>query len=125
LARILYRLSQSRHADRFLLTGALLFALSYDMPHRPTHDADLLGFGPSDVDSIAQTFRDIAGVDADDGMVFDPATVTAEEIREEAGYAGTRLTVSGEIAKARYKTKIDIGFGDALTPGASMPPTRC
>jgi hypothetical protein len=117
LERILYRLSQSEHADRFLLKGALLFALWYDMPHRPTRDADLLGFGPSDLDSIAQTFRDIASVDADDGIVFDPASVTAEEIRKEAGYAGARVLISGEIAKARCKTQIDIGFGDAVTPG--------
>lgn len=117
LERILYRLSQSEHADRFLLKGALLFTLWYDMPHRPTRDADLLGFGPSDLDSIAQTFRDIAGVDVDDGMVFDPASVTAEEIRKEAGYAGARVLISGEIAKARCKTQIDIGFGDAVTPG--------
>lgn len=117
LERILYRLSQSKHADRFLLKGALLFTLWYDMPHRPTRDADLLGFGPSDLNSIAQTFRDIAGVDVDDGMVFDPASVTAEEIRKEAGYAGARVLISGEIAKARCKTQIDIGFGDAVTPG--------
>lgn len=117
LERILYRLSQSKHADRFLLKGALLFTLWYDMPHRPTRDADLLGFGPSDLDSIAQTFRDIASVDVDDGMVFDPASVTAEEIRKEAGYAGARVLISGEIAKARCKTQIDIGFGDAVTPG--------
>ena len=36
LERFLYRLSQSPHADRFLLKGALLFTLWYDMPHRPT-----------------------------------------------------------------------------------------
>jgi hypothetical protein len=59
LERILYRLSESAHADRFLLKGALLFTLWYDMPHRATRDADLLGFGPSDLDSVAQTFRDI------------------------------------------------------------------
>ena len=117
LERILYRLSQSAHADRFLLKGALLFTLWYDMPHRPTRDADLLGFGPSDLASIEQTFRDIAGVDVNDGMVFDPASVTAEEIRKEAGYAGARVRISGEIAKARCKTQIDIGFGDAVTPG--------
>ena len=50
LERILYRLSQSTHADRFLLKGALLFTIWYDMPHRPTRDADLLGFGPSDLE---------------------------------------------------------------------------
>lgn len=34
LERILYRLTQSPHADRFLLKGALLFTLWYDMPNR-------------------------------------------------------------------------------------------
>lgn len=62
LERILYRLSQSQHAGHFLLKGALLFTLWYDMPHRPTRDADLPGFGSSDIESIARTFRDIAAV---------------------------------------------------------------
>ena len=117
LERFLYRLSQSAHADRFLLKGALLFTLWYDMPHRPTRDADLLGFGPSDLQSIGQTFRDIAAITVDDGITFDPESVTAEDIRKEAGYAGARVVITGELAKARCKTQIDIGFGDAVTPG--------
>ncbi len=117
LERILYRLSQSEHADRFLLKGALLFTLWYDMPHRATRDADLLGFGASDLESVVQTFRDIASIAADDGIVFDPTSVAAEEIRKDTGYTGTRIILSGELAKARCKTQIDIGFGDAVTPG--------
>ena len=117
LERILYRLSQSEHADHFLLKGALLFTLWYDMPHRATRDADLLGFGASDLESVAQTFRDIASVAVDDGIVFDPASVAAEEVRKDDGYAGARILISGELAKARCKTQIDIGFGDAVTPG--------
>ena len=54
LERILYRLTRSPHADRFLLKGALLFTLWYDMPHRATRDADLLGFGASDLESVAR-----------------------------------------------------------------------
>lgn len=57
LERILYRLSQSRHSDHYLLKGALLFTLWYDLPHRATRDADLLGFGASDLESLVQTFR--------------------------------------------------------------------
>lgn len=117
LERMLYRLSQSEHADHFLLKGALLFTLWYDMPHRATRDADLLGFGASDLESVAQTFRDIASVAVDDGIVFDPASVAPEEIRKDAGYTGVRILISGELAKARCKTQIDIGFGDAVTPG--------
>ena len=116
LERILYRMTQSQHADRFLLKGALLFTLWYDMPHRATRDADLLGFGASGLASVAETFRDIAAVAVDDGIAFDPASVTVEEIRKEAGYGGVRVIIAGELAKARCKTQIDIGFGDAVTP---------
>ena len=45
LERLLLRLGASTHAHRFLLKGALLFSIWYDEPHRPTRDADLLGFG--------------------------------------------------------------------------------
>ena len=117
LERILYRLSQSEHARRFLLKGALLFTLWYDMPHRATRDADLLGFGASDLESVAQVFREIAAISVNDGIVFDPASVAAEEIRKEAGYGGVRVTIAGELAKVRCKTQIDVGFGDAVTPG--------
>lgn len=110
-------MSQSAHSDRFLLKGALLFTIWYDMPHRATRDADMLGFGPSDLESIAQTFRDIANVEVDDGISFDPASVCVEAIRKDAGYDGARVTIAAEIAKARCKTQIDVGFGDAVTPG--------
>ena len=75
LERMLYRLSQSPHANRFLLKGALLFTLWYAMPHRATRDADLLGFGASDLASVADIFRDIAAITVDDGIAFDPASV--------------------------------------------------
>lgn len=38
--RLLARVSTSSHADRFLLKGALLFALWYDTPHRPAVATD-------------------------------------------------------------------------------------
>ena len=117
LERILYRLTRSPHADRFVLKGALLFTLWYDMPHRATRDVDLMGFGASDLASITQVFRDIAAITADDGIVFDPNSVIVEEIRKEAGYGGVRVIVAGELANARCRTQIDIGFGDAVTPG--------
>ncbi|HRK38621.1 MAG TPA: nucleotidyl transferase AbiEii/AbiGii toxin family protein [Burkholderiaceae bacterium] len=117
LERFLYRLGQSAHADSFVLKGAMLFNLWYAMPHRPTRDVDLLGFGASDLESIARAFREIVSVPAEDGMVFDAASVSVEEIRKSAGYAGARVWVSAELACARCKVQVDIGFGDAVTPG--------
>ena len=58
MERLLARVSTSPYAERFLLKGALLFALWYDAPHRPTRDADLLGFGPDDEANLIATFRD-------------------------------------------------------------------
>ena len=116
LERFLYRISQSKYSNQFLLKGALLFVIWYDMPHRPTRDADLLGFGDSNLKSLEETFRDISSMMVDDGVVFDPDSVTVEEIRKEAGYSGARVVISANLAKARTKTQIDIGFGDVVTP---------
>ena len=117
LERLLFRLSTSAHSDRFVLKGALLLTLWYDLPHRATRDADLLGFGPSDTGSMASVFRDIASVAVDDGIVFDPASVRVGVIRKDAGYGGVRVTLNGKLANARCVAQVDVGFGDAITPG--------
>lgn len=117
MERLLARLSASRHAERFLLKGALLFALWYDTPHRPTRDADLLGFGPDDATDLVASFREVAALDLDDGIVFAPESVQAQAIREDSTYGGTRITLAARIGSARCALQIDVGFGDAVTPG--------
>lgn len=116
LERLLYRLSVSRYADRYLLKGALLFSLWYDQPHRPTRDVDLLGFGPDDVETAVAAFREISQIAVEDGIVFDPASVTGAVIRKEAGYGGVRIDLRATLDGARVALQVDIGFGDAVTP---------
>ena len=118
LERLLYRLSVSEHAPNFLLKGALLFQLWYGQPHRPTRDADLLGFGPDDVPTLVGVFRDICSIAVDDGIVFDPASVAGSPIRKDAGYGGVRIDLRAALDGARLTLQIDIGFGDAVTPAA-------
>lgn len=117
LERLLYRLSISPHADQFVLKGALLFDLWFDIPHRPTRDVDFLGFGSAELPHLEAVFKGICAVDADDGATFRPDTVQAAEIRKDANYAGVRVTLLGLIDSARCPIQIDIGFGDAVTPG--------
>ena len=100
----------------FLLKGALLFALWYEMPHRPTRDIDLLGFGESDLLTMKRIFQEIASISCEDAICFDPSSITVDEIRKNTGYMGARVILSSELAKARCKIQIDIGFGDAVTP---------
>lgn len=116
LERLLYRLSISQYADRYLLKGALLFSLWYDQPHRPTRDVDLLGYGPDDVETAVATFREISQIAVDDGIVFDPASVAGSVIRKEAGYGGVRVDLRVTLDGARIALQVDIGFGDVVTP---------
>jgi hypothetical protein len=116
LERMLYRLSISDQRDQFLLKGALLFDLWFDVPHRPTHDADFLGFGSAEIPHLKQLFQDICRIEVEDGIVFQPDSVKAAEIRKEANYAGVRVTLMGMLDSARCPIQIDIGFGDAVVP---------
>ncbi|MFH3479059.1 nucleotidyl transferase AbiEii/AbiGii toxin family protein [Xanthobacter variabilis] len=118
LERLLYRLSQSPHRDRFVLKGAMLFVTWVEDPFRPTRDLDFLGYGESSPEAIGGTFREICGQPVDDdGVEFDIGAITAVPIREDVEYGGIRVRTSATIAGARVPIQVDIGFGDAVTPG--------
>ena len=117
LERLLYRLGVSPHRDRFVLKGAMLFAIWLDDPFRPTRDVDFLGFGDPAVEAMAATFREICRVEAaDDGVEFDAGGVRAEAIREDVAYDGVRVRTQAVIGGMRIPIRIDVGFGDAVTP---------
>lgn len=115
--RLLYRLSQSAYRDEFVLKGAMLFALWFDQPHRPTRDADFLGFGPPDADRLGDTIRVLCAIEADDGLRYDIDSIAVEAIREEAKYEGLRVTLLALLGNARCTVQWDVGFGDAVSPG--------
>ena len=118
LERLLYRLAQSRHCDRFVLKGALLFRMWFDLAQRPTRDADFLGFGNAEPEEFAAIFRELAGMEMaeDDGLVLDADAVRVADIRKAAGYPGVRVSMTATLDKARIPIQCDIGFGDAVTP---------
>ncbi|MDH0865941.1 nucleotidyl transferase AbiEii/AbiGii toxin family protein [Mitsuaria sp. GD03876] len=124
LERLLYRLSISRHNQSFLLKGALLFTLWYQDRRRPTRDADLMAFSPTDVDLLVALFKEVCVVPADDGVTFDPDSVRGVALNtSKAGVV--RITLMGDLARARLPIQIDIGHGDAVTPGpmfVTFPP---
>jgi len=117
IERLLYRLCQSKYADRFLLKGAMLFVVWDDKPHRPTRDLDLLGFVPAEKQEMARIFQEIVTTPViDDGLVFDAATVKAEDIREDNDYGGIRVTLLARLGTAEVPVQIDVGVGDIVTP---------
>ncbi len=115
--RLLYRLAESEYAARFVLKGAMLFALWTGEMHRPTRDLDLLGFGDSSEAELTKVFRRLClPTVADDGLTFSAETVNVEPIREDQEYGGQRVTMVVRLDSARVDLQIDVGFGDAITP---------
>jgi predicted nucleotidyltransferase component of viral defense system len=116
--RLLYRIGISPYSDRFILKGATLFMLWDDQPHRITQDIDLLGLGDSAIPELVRVFQDICALPADDdGLRLPPDEITGEQIREDQVYGGARIRLSAYLGKTRIRLQVDIGFGDAVTPG--------
>lgn len=117
IERFLYRLSQSQYANQFVLKGAMLFALWMDKPYRPTRDLDLLGFGIASELNLKTIFQEILAIPVQpDGLQFEQASVSIQDIRGAQEYPGKRVSFSGSLGNAKLKLQVDIGFGDAITP---------
>jgi hypothetical protein len=72
IERFLYRISQSRYSDRFVLKGALMFLAWGKSPLRPTRDIDFLGFTPNDIPVVEHIFMELCDQEVEpDGLVFD------------------------------------------------------
>jgi predicted nucleotidyltransferase component of viral defense system len=119
IERLLYRLAQSPHAQRFLLKGAMLFTLWTGRMHRPTKDLDLLGRGDPSPEALTEVFRGLCSLEVEpDGVEFAVDTIEVEVIREDQEYEGQRVHVEGRLGNAKNRLQIDVGFGDAVIPGA-------
>lgn len=117
MERFLYRLSQSAHAERFILKGALMLRAWCSPEIRPTMDIDMLGRTSNEEGSIIAKIKDVISVDsAPDGLIFDLNSIRAETITEDADYEGIRVRFLGNLDNARVHMQIDIGFGDIVHP---------
>jgi predicted nucleotidyltransferase component of viral defense system len=120
MERFLYRLAQSPHADKFILKGALLLTAWQAPLSRSTMDIDLLGRTSNKLEHIASIISEICSIEPEvDGVKFDPKSVKAVRIKEDADYEGVRVQFRAALAGARIPMQIDIGFGDVILSGAT------
>lgn len=122
IERLLFRLSQSRYARDFIVKGAQLFHLWGASGHRSTRDLDLLGFGLVDEARLQQIFSELCRLplDADSALIWDADSLSVAPIREDNDYGGIRVKLMARILNVRIPVQIDIGFGDAITPPATI-----
>lgn len=115
--RLLYRLSRSRYSERFTLKGALLMLVWLGEAIRPTRDADLLGSGELDEESLRLIFAELCAEPVEpDGLEFDPSSVAVVPIRPEDEYGGRRVTLVAHLGRGRLSVQVDVGIGDVVVP---------
>ncbi len=117
--RFLYRIAISEYSENFVLKGGLLLVY-FQMPGtRPTKDIDFLAEDLSnDQTELENIFKEIAQLQFDDGVKFDPSSVSSERIKEDADYEGIRMKIEASLGQARKRMQMDIAFGDIIIPKA-------
>lgn len=120
LERTIYRISVSKYAEHFILKGGIflygIFNRNYEMV---TTDIDLLARRISNRrEEMKAVFLDIFAQDTEDGLTFDLASVSVENITEFKQYHGLHVSAVGYLGKTRIHVGIDIGFGDVIYPDA-------
>ncbi|HMO10807.1 MAG TPA: nucleotidyl transferase AbiEii/AbiGii toxin family protein, partial [Actinotalea sp.] len=114
--RWLARLAASPYKEDFVLKGGMLLAAFGR--RRPTVNADTWARNlPRDADTVGRRVAEIAALPyPDDGVVFRLDTLTTHVIRDEALYAGVRVSMDAALATATVKLRVDVSFGDPITP---------
>lgn len=119
MEKFLLRLSKSRFAENFILKGALLLRFFGVGDMRPTRDIDLAGDvakSVAEAENVIRACLEETEVE-EDGLWFDSDSIRGEEIREHQSYGGIRVTFLAMLGSAKIYMQIDIGYGDAITPG--------
>ena len=90
-----------------MLKGGLLLVY-FQMPGtRPTKDIDFLAEDLSnDQTELENIFKEIAKLQFDDGVKFDPSSVSSERIKEDADYEGIRMKIEATLGQARKRIQI-------------------
>ncbi len=115
MERFLYRLSQSKYAQEFVLKGGLLFYVWGIPLRRPTRDIDFRGYVSNNHTFLSQIFTEITSCPvSEDGIEFDKNSILVEETQKDSPYQGVRMKLLAYLGRARIPLQIDIGFSSEI-----------
>ena len=116
LERFLWRVASSRYRDQLILKGGMLMAILAQ--RRPTADVDMLANAiPNELEHVSDIVAEITRIPSSDGVTYQPDQATVSTIRDDATYPGVRVRVPAQIDRAKALLRVDINFGDPVTPG--------
>ncbi len=118
IERFLFRLGESKYRDTFVLKGAQMLVVWRTKRTRPTMDVDFLGFTENSLENLEHITKALCKLDTEeqDALCFDPDSVEAVRIKEDAEYEGVRLAFDGKLGTAKVHMQVDVGFNDVITP---------
>lgn len=113
--RLLERISLSNYRHSFILKGGMLIAAMVGLDARSTMDMDATIKGvPVTQESIRFVFDEICSIPINDSVEMNVKEI--EDIRDEAEYAGLRVTLDTYFDGVNQALKVDITTGDKITP---------
>ena len=115
IERLLERISMSKYKHNFILKGGMLIAAMVGIDTRSTMDMDATIKGvPVSKETIRKMFDTMLTVNVNDSVVMTINSI--EDIRDEANYAGFRVSLNTIFDGIKQTLKIDITTGDTITP---------
>ena len=89
----------------------------YQTKTRSTKDLDFLADKiQKDPNKIKRAIENIVTIPNEDGLIFNPQSMTIEKITETTEYGGLRIKIQAHLDTAKQTLQIDVGFGDVIIP---------
>ena len=115
LERLLERISLSEYKNNFILKGGMLVAAMVGLDTRSTMDMDATIKGQTvTVDAVNKMFESILAIQLDDFVEMKIKSIT--DIRDEAEYAGIRVSIETIFDRIKQTLKVDVTTGEDITP---------
>ncbi len=118
--RMLNVMATNGMSDGFCIKGGMLLgAMFKGRLLRPTEDCDLNGLTAGmSIRDMEADLRKIAAIhDGADGLRFDVSTLKIVKNRDDDVIKGGKIHITAFIGKTRIPLKIDVGYGNPMTPG--------
>jgi predicted nucleotidyltransferase component of viral defense system len=121
--RMLSIMAENGMADGFCIKGGMLLGARFKgRLLRPTEDLDLNGLiATMSIRDMEADLRRMAALHSgEDGLHFDISTLKIVKNRDDDIIRGGKLHLMAYIGKTRIPLKIDIGYGNVVTPGVEL-----
>lgn len=113
--RFLFRLGQSEYRQKFILNGAMEFALADAAADQLTSELAQTGKRPYSVGSLVAIVKEICALSVNnDGLDFSPATVHGFTLKEEEEVRGVRILFTCYLGSVTTPMQLDFRFDAEL-----------